>query len=56
MTIILYRSADSLACKTAIFFHWDTMVSGASAEKRGFVSLPFTLYQLAFFGTKSNYY
>ena len=30
--------------------------SGASAEKRGFVSLPFTLYQTAFFGTKSNYY
>ena len=30
--------------------------SGASAEKRGFVSLPFTLYQTGFFGTKSNYY
>lgn len=28
--------------------------SGASAEKRGSVSLPFKLYQIAFFGTKSS--
>lgn len=28
--------------------------SGASAEKRGFVSLPFKQYQIAFFGTKSS--
>ena len=28
--------------------------SGASVEKSGFVSLPFILYQIAFFGTKSS--